>query len=321
MSWRGLDGAVAAAGAGHDTVLSPWPILYFDNRQAGASSEPPGRGRVLSLQEVYGFDPMPAGIAPDQRHHVLGLQANVWTEHIRTEDRVAYMTFPRAAAVAETGWSFPQKRIWDDFRRRLHSEFARYRQVGLRYSDDALKPPPAPLAQFDRHASQDLQTCTDKVVLSLEDDAPAQGRRAVFLIDIVNPCWLFRSVDVSRGLSLQVAVGQVPFNFQIGKDRDAIRLAPPQTAAGELEVYLDSCTSDGSAGPPDGLQAVPGGPDALPGRRIAVLPLAPAVGNNAVTQLPSVRLPPAQGRHDLCFRFTQRTLDPLWALDWVQLQE
>jgi len=229
---------------------------------------------------------------------VLGLQANVWTEHIRTEDRVAYMTFPRAAAVAEIGWSPSQNRNWEDFRRRLPSEFARYRKVGLHYSDDALRPAPAPPGQFDRHASQDLQTCTDKVALSLEDDAPLQGPRAVFLIDIVNPCWLFRSVDLSRGVALQAAVGQVPFNFQIGKDRDAIQLAAPQTAAGELEVYLDGCTNG-----------------------IAALPLAPAVGNDAVTELPSVRLPPAPGRHDLCFRFTQRTLDPLWALDWVQLQE
>jgi hexosaminidase len=134
---------------------------------------------------------------------------------------------------------------------------------------------------------------------------------------------MFRSVDLSRGLSLQAAVGQVPFNFQIGKDRDAIRFAPPQTAAGELEVYLDSCPSGEPIGPPRGPTAAgPAGETTrLPRRRIGVLPLAPAVGNNAVTALPSVRLPPAPGRHDLCFRFTQRTLDPLWALDWVQLQE
>jgi hexosaminidase len=115
----------------------------------------------------------------------------------------------------------------------------------------------------------------------------------------MNPCWIFPSADLSRGLWLQAAVGQVPFNFQIGKDRDAIPLSPPQTAAGELEIYLDGCTKD----------------------RLAVLPLAPAIGNNAVTELPAIRLPPTPGRHDLCFRFTQRTLDPLWALDWVQLQE
>jgi hexosaminidase len=300
MSWRGLEGALTAVGAGHDAVLSPSPTLYFDHRQGRGADEPPGRGAVITLRDVYDFDPMPGGIAVSQRRHVLGLQGNVWTEHMRTEDRVAYMTFPRAAAVAEVGWSPEGERDWSGFVRRLPSQFARYRALGIRYSDDALRPPavrePGP---FDRHASQDLRPCTDKAVLSLEDDAPLEGDRAVFLIDIMNPCWIFESADLSHGPNLQVAVGQVPFNFQIGKDRDAIKFPAPQTSAGELEVHLDSCD----------------------GTRIAVLPLASAVDNNGVTQLPSVRLPQTAGRHDLCFRFAQRTLDPLWAVDWVQLRE
>jgi hexosaminidase len=301
MSWRGLEGAVSAVGAGHDTVLSPWPTLYFDNRQGTGSDEPPGRGKVISLRDVYDFDPMPPGIAANQQQHILGLQANIWTEHIRTEDRVAYMTFPRAAAVAEVGWSAPEQHDWNGFLRRLPSEFARYRALGLRYSDDALHPDGGArkLGSLERHASQDLRTCTDKLVLSLEDDAPVRGNRAIFLIDLMNPCWILPPADLSQAPALQVAVGQVPFNFQIGKDKDAIRLAAPQTPTGELEVHLDTCG----------------------GERIAVLSLAPAVGNDAVTELPSVRLPRTPGRHDLCLRFTQRTLDPMWALDWVQLQE
>ena len=301
MSWRGLEGAVSAVGAGHDTVLSPWPTLYFDNRQGTGSDEPPGRGKVISLRDVYDFDPMPPGIAVDQRQHVLGLQANVWTEHIRTEDRLAYMTFPRAAAVAEVGWSAPEQHDWNSFLRRLPSEFARYRALGLRYSDDVLHPDGGAhkLGAFERHASQDLRTCTDKLVLSLEDDAPVRDKRAIFLIDLMNPCWILPAADLSQAPALQVAVGQVPFNFQLGKDKDAIRLAAPQTPTGELEVHVDTCG----------------------GERIAVLSLAPAVGNDAITELPAVRLPRTPGRHDLCLRFTQRALDPMWALDWVQLQE
>ena len=199
MSWRGLDGAVAATAAGHDAVLSPWPTLYFDNRQGAGSDEPPGRGKVISLHDVYDFDPMPASIVANERQHILGLQANVWTEHIRTEDRVAYMTFPRAAAVAEVGWSPAAKHDWSDFVRRLPAQFARYKAVGLRYSDDALHDAEAGLPElgpFDRYASQDLRTCTDKVVLSLEDDAPLRGNRAVFLIDIMNPCWILPGADL-----------------------------------------------------------------------------------------------------------------------------
>jgi hexosaminidase len=252
------------------------------------------------LRQVYDFDPMPASIAVDQQPHILGLQANVWTEHVRTEDRVAYMTFPRAAGVAEVGWSSAERHDWDSFVRRLPSQFARYRALGLRYSDDALRPTKAAVpGPFDLHPSQDLRTCTDKLVLSLEDDAPIRGNRAVFLIDIMNPCWIFPSADLSHGPALQAAVGQVPFNFRIGKDRDSIRLAAPQSPEGELEVHLDSCE----------------------GARIAALPLAPAVKNNAVTQLPALRLPQTAGRHDLCFRFAQRSMDPLWAVDWIQLRE
>jgi len=300
MSWRGTDGAISAAAAGHDTVLSPWPTLYFDNRQGDGPTEPPGRGHVVSLEDVYRFDPLPEALA-SQRPHVLGLQANVWTEHIRTEDRVAYMTFPRSAAVAEIGWSAPERRDWRGFLQRLPAELARYQALGIRYSDDALRTDGAArrLGPFDRRMSQDLKTCTDKLVLSLEDDAPIRGQRAIFLIDIMNPCWIFESADLSRARSLQAAVGQVPFNFQIGRDVEAIKLNPPHTTDGELEVRLDGCE----------------------GEPIAVLPLASAVANDALTVLPAAQIRQAPGRHDLCFKFTQRTLDPMWAIDWVKLLE
>ena len=298
MSWRGIDGAVKAVQAGHDAVLSPSPTLYFDHRQGGGSDEPPGRGQVISLRDVYDFNPLPPGTTGDG-FHILGLQANVWTEHIRTEERVEYMTYPRAAAVAEIGWTGPEKHDWNDFVRRLPAQLARYEAVGLTYSKDALRPEPAHLGPFDRYASQDLKPCSGKAILSLEDDAPLKGKRAVFLVDILNPCWILPNADLSHARKLNAAVGQVPFNFQIGKDRDNIHLATPQTPSGELEVHLDSCE----------------------GKRLAFGSLAPATGNNGVTQLPAIALPEVSGRHDLCFRFTQSTLDPLWALDWVQLQE
>ena len=295
MSWRGVQGAIAAAAAGHDAVLSPDPTLYLDSRQGRSPSEPPGRGTVETLADVYHFDPLPGPLAADGRH-VLGLQANLWTEHVRTEERAAYMTWPRAAALAEIGWSPPARLDWPDFLARLPAEFRRLSGLGVHYSDDALAPPHT-VGPHERHMSQDLKTCTDKLVLSLEDDAPIEGARAVFLIDIMNPCWILPAADLSHGSTLTAAVGQVPFNFQIGKDIEAIKLNAPNTPAGELEVRLDGCQ----------------------GEPVAVLPLAPAADNDAVTTLPAVPLPSAAGPHDLCFRFTQRTLDPLWALDWVQL--
>lgn len=295
MSWRGVQGAITATAAGHDAVLSPDPTLYLDSRQGRSPSEPPGRGTVETLEDVYRFDPLPGPLASDQRH-VLGVQANLWTEHVRTEERAAYMTWPRAAALAEVGWSPPARLDWADFRSRLPVEFERLRDLGVHYSDDVFAAPRT-VAPYERHMSQDLKTCTDKVVLDLEDDAPITGPRAVFLIDIENPCWIFSAAQLSPTSTLTVAVGQVPFNFQIGKDIEAIKLNAPRSAAGELEVRLDRCE----------------------GEPVAVLPLAGAADNDAVTVLPAARLTAAQGQHDLCLRFTQRTLDPMWAVDWMQL--
>jgi hexosaminidase len=295
MSWRGVQGAIAAAAAGHDAVLSPDPTLYLDNRQGRSAREPPGRGTVETLADVYHFDPLPGPLARDQAH-VLGLQANLWTEHVRTEERAAYMTWPRAAAVAEVAWSPAERLDWADFVHRLPAEFERYRALGIRYSDEVFAPA-RNVGPYERHMSQDLKTCTDKLVLSLEDDAPIEGERAVFLLDLMNPCWILPAADLSHGSTLTAAVGQVPFNFQIGKDIEAIKLNPPRTSAGELEVRLDGCE----------------------GEPIALLPLAPAADNDAVTVLPPLPLSSAPGPHDLCFRFTQRGLDPMWAIDWVQL--
>ncbi len=295
MSWRGVEGAIAAAASGHDAVLSPAPTLYLDFRQGAGPSEPPGRGEVVSLEKVYGFNPLPGPLAADAQH-VLGVQANLWTEHVRTEAWAAYMTWPRAAALAEVGWSPPARRDWQDFLRRLPAEFDRYRTLGIHYSDDVFTPARI-VGPYERHMSQDLRTCTQKLVLNLEDDAPLHAARAVFLIDIENPCWILPGVDLSRGAALTVAVGQVPFNFQIGKDLEAIRLNSPHTRAGELEVRADGCQ----------------------GTPIAVLPLAPAADHDAVTVLPAAALPHLSGTHELCLQFAQHGLDPLWAIDSLQL--
>jgi hexosaminidase len=295
MSWRGVQGGIAAAAAGHDAVLSPDPTLYFDHRQGSSPAEPPGRGPLLTLADVYHFDPLPGALAQDAGH-LLGIQANLWTEHVRTEERAAYMSFPRAAAVAEVAWSAAASLDYADFVRRMRPQMQRYRGLAIPHSEDVFAPARS-VGPHERHMSQDLKTCSNKLVLSLEDDAPLTGPRAIFLIDIMDPCWLMADVELGEGARLATAVGQVPFNFQLGEAAGAIHLNPPATAAGELQVRIDGC---------EGAPAV-------------VLSLAPARASEAVTALPEVSLPPLPGRHELCFRFTQAQLDPMWALDWVRV--
>ena len=297
MSWRGIDGALAAAAAGHDAVLSPWPVLYFDNRQGTGTTEPPGRGRVIDLETVYRFDPMPPALPPEQRRHILGLQGNLWTEHIRTEDRLQWMAFPRAAAVAEVGWSPAERLDYADFHDRLTRARDWYKAVGLKAADSSFRTAAVPAPNQRR--SQDLATCADKLVLNLEDDAPLAGTRAVFLVDIMQPCWIYERADLTRVTQIAASVGQFPFNFQIGADRDAIRLRPPATTAGELEIRLDDCD----------------------GELLASLPLAPGAATDTVTRLPPAAIEPRTGTHDLCLTFTGRGIDPMWAIDSIELRE
>jgi len=290
MSWRGVEGAIAAAKAGHDAVLAPSPNLYFDHWQS-AGDLAPGRGDTLSLEMVYQFQPMPGSIPEEQRKHILGLQANLWTEHMRTEDRVVYMTFPRIAALAEVAWSPKERIVWTDFQRRLEFQLRRYDQQGIRYAREVqLNPLPR------RRLSHDLEPCGGGYLLSLEDDAPVDGERAVFLVNITNPCWIWRAADLTDIGTLRATVGQIPFNFQIGEDVKKIPLHKTM-GDGELEIRLDNCT----------------------GRPVARTPLSPALSSHGLTPLHTVSLESISGTHDLCFTFTRRSIDPIWVIGSVEL--
>ena len=130
-SWHGVSGALAAAAKGHDAVLAPAPILYFDNRQGTGPEEPPGRGYLVALKDVYAFDPLPADTKPEIARHILGLQGNIFTEHVRMGPNLEAMAFPRLAAAAEDGWTEPAHKSWPGFVGRLPAQFARYQALGL----------------------------------------------------------------------------------------------------------------------------------------------------------------------------------------------
>jgi hexosaminidase len=291
MSWRGIDGAIAAAKAGHDTVLSPAPDLYFDHWQSPGDLSP-GRSDTLSLKMVYGFQPIPASIPEEQRKHILGLQANLWAEFMRTEDRVTYMAYPRVAALAEVAWSVPERIDWDNFQKRLEWQLRRYDTLGIRYAREVQTNPGE-----SRRVSHDLEQCSGGYVLSLEDDAPLEGERGVFLVNITNPCWIWRGADLTKYDRVRVTVGQIPFNFQIGKDAANIPLHKPATPHGELEMRLDRCD----------------------GPRFDFASLQPALRQHGLTRLPPIIIDGQEGKRDLCFRFTRKSIDPIWVISSIEL--
>jgi hexosaminidase len=368
ISWHGVSGAHTAAVAGNDTILAPDPALYFDHRQSTLPIEPPGRLQVISLQDVYRFEPHDATLNDNQRSHVLGVQANLWSEHIKTEERVQWMALPRAAALAEIGWSAASRRDWPDFLGRLVPMFARYRAFGLNYADSVFAPnaeisraaegftvrlsnqaqidgaapigirytldgrePSALSASYDtpltvpvgaelraaafagssqasrtavlhfdartamRRDNHDLELCSDGIGLLLEP----YGASTPLSVDIMNPCWIDRGVDLSGGPSLVAAVAPLPFNYELGADASKIRVGDARTPEGELEVHVGGCDAPS----------------------VVELPLAAAVDAKGVTNLPPQRLPRIAGRHDLCLRFARPSLNPLWALASIEIGE
>ena len=116
MSWRGTQGAIAAANQGHDVILTPSSHAYFDYYQAAHQDEPTAIGGYLPLKKVFGFNPVPKALQQtDAALHVLGAQGNVWTEYMATQDQVAYMVFPRIFAMSEVVWSGPTKNLETDY--------------------------------------------------------------------------------------------------------------------------------------------------------------------------------------------------------------
>lgn len=134
MSWRGVEGGIAAVQQGHQAIMTPTSHVYFDYYQGDPTTEPLAIGGYLPVEKVYGYDPVPAGLTPDESKRILGTQGNVWTEYIATPGYLDYMVFPRASALAEVAWTLPENKSYPDFIRRLATHFERLENVGVRAS-------------------------------------------------------------------------------------------------------------------------------------------------------------------------------------------
>jgi hexosaminidase len=132
MSWRGEEGGIEAAKAGHDVVMTPTSHVYFDYSQAeDSSAEPLNIGGFIPLQKVYEYQPVPAQLA-ESADRVLGSQFNLWTEYMPTAEQVEYMAFPRGTAFAEVVWS-SQRQSFDEFLGRLREHLKRLDVLNVNY--------------------------------------------------------------------------------------------------------------------------------------------------------------------------------------------
>jgi hexosaminidase len=365
MVWQSPDLTAQALKQQHDVVIAYSPTLYLDDYQSDGHDEPPGRPPVVSLKDVYDFDPQEPGADASPAAHILGEQINLWTEYMPTFARDEHAIFPRMAAFAEAAWSPASARDWQDFLARLPAQFARYRALGIGYADSAFAPrfalkpkadgkidvtlstqaggvirystgdaaptsssplykdplsltPPVRLtaatfaddgsllaaprmrdisaAELASRNSDDLSTCSNKLVLRIEGPRPLAGPRPVYRVDIMDTCWRWPAAALEGMHHLVVSIGDMPWNYQLAHDVTGVVVRPMHDGRPTLDVHLDGCD----------------------GRSLAQLPLHADTAAGHEIKL-TAALPVLTGNHELCFIVTGDPKQRLWAIDEVRL--
>ncbi len=137
MSWRGVEGGIDASAKGHDVVMAPTSHFYFDYYQVEMNRrfrEPQLIGGTLPIDKTYSFEPIPAGMSDEAKSHILGVQANLWTEYITCDEVVEYQVLPRMGALCEVQWMQPEKKNFEQFVERSRHLTDIYEHYGWQYA-------------------------------------------------------------------------------------------------------------------------------------------------------------------------------------------
>ena len=140
MSWRGEKGGIEAARQGHDVIMTPNSYYYLDYYQSeDIANEPFGIGGYLPVDKVYAYEPCSEELTVEEKSHILGVQANMWTEYIASEDHLYYMLLPRLAALAEVQWCQPERKDWNRFYAASEHYCDMYKTMGYNYAEHILQ--------------------------------------------------------------------------------------------------------------------------------------------------------------------------------------
>ena len=160
-SWRGVEGGIEAAKQGHDCIMSPTSFMYFDYYQTTYTDEEPlAIGGYVPVEKVYSFEPMNESLTPEEQKHIIGVQANLWSEYIPTFSHVEYMELPRMAALCEVQWCKPENKDFNSFRQRLLPLLNLYDLNGYNYAKHILDIEP----KFSVDTERGVITATLKVM-------------------------------------------------------------------------------------------------------------------------------------------------------------
>lgn len=172
MSWRGIDGGIAAAKMNHYVVMSPGSHCYFDHYQ-GLSGEPKAIGGYTPIEKVYSYEPVPDALNTEEAKYIMGAQANMWSEYYETTDHVEYMLLPRLCALSEVTWAPKEQKDYDDFSKRMKHHYDILTNMNLNFRI----PPPT------NYSGEYLMTKEEKFYLS----SPINSSKIYYTLDGTEP--------------------------------------------------------------------------------------------------------------------------------------
>ncbi len=225
MSWQGVEGGWEASKQGHDVIMTPTFPLYFDRYQGNPDYEPLAFDGAINLENVYDFNPVLDSMTVDQEKHVLGAQANLWTEFVPNEAISEFKIYPRLAALAETDWTPKTATDWEDFSERVQELMTRFEYMGIQYSKSSYAVTAA--------AEMDLEN--QKIKIKLDNEFPNSEIRYALNSDVnVSAKRYGKPFELNETTQLQAAV------FKDGKQMgDTLRqLFKFHKAAGKMVKYL-----------------------------------------------------------------------------------
>jgi len=172
MSWRGEQGGIEAARQGHDVIMTPGNWVYLDHYQGDSRVEPVSIGGYTTLEESYGYDPVPKDLELEKTKHILGTQGNVWTEYMYTPDLIEYRIYPRIIALAEVGWTEKANKDYNSFLERMDNQFVRLDEHDINYHIPQPEGPVNLMAFTDSTSMEFTTTRPMKMVYTLDGSEP-----------------------------------------------------------------------------------------------------------------------------------------------------
>ena len=242
MSWRGEKGGLEAARQGHDAIMTPNTYFYLDYYQSkNVAAEPFGIGGYLPLERCYSYEPYPAGMTDAEKSHIIGVQANVWTEYIATADHLFYMLLPRLAALAEVQWCNADRKDWGRFYDAADYFCDMYGTMGYNYAKHVL--------QVKSDLKVDAKNRTAVIELSSQGNAPiyytldgktptVESKLYTGPITVNHTCQL-KAVAMNKGVEKDVLTIDIPMHKALGKKVTCSRKPHPRYSAGVPQSLVD----------------------------------------------------------------------------------